>query len=70
MQKIQKIIVMSAKKECGYFKDSEGEECYQFNNRELMQFVASVIIYIADSYFRETINEKMKELAHEVTSGV
>jgi hypothetical protein len=80
---MQDHIIKNAKKECGYFKDADGEECYQFNNAELMRFVASVIIHIADLQFRdtcciasrrplyrETINEELKELACMATNVV
>ena len=80
---MQKSIIASAKKDCGYFKDADGEECYQFNNAELMGFASSVMTYLAEATFRETqctasrrpmykdtIREELLQLASDITHGV
>lgn len=80
---MQKDLIKGAKKDCGYFKDEEGEECYQFNNAELMRFTASVMTYLADATFRETrctasrrplykdrIREELLQLANDITREV
>ena len=80
---MQKSIIESAKKDFGYFKGADGEECFQFNTTELMRFAASIVTYLADATFRETkctasrqamykdtIREELLQIARDIPHGV